>query len=282
MRAESLARGGAASTSARALTRERARAGTKTSPPSRRPTRARANADESSTPTMNDILRAAPAAYGLACGAALLLNRALSGAAPVADASSAQSRADVLGLVMAATLTLTGFTWIALKPRAPTVVDLVGWEMAEPYVSERASDELRDELLWAWEAARAATNCDVMAVFTSEGDRVMQAGVAANALGRPEALRARTTLGPICAAAATAGEPNYLGNLILFPGRVEFESFFPVNTQSVCVRPVGESAVLVIGSRTQRGLTPRDQRWYAALAQKLDVAIDRGFARADA
>lgn len=44
--------------------------------------------------------------------------------APVADASSAQSRADVLVIAMAAALLLTGLTWLSLKPRDPVKVRL--------------------------------------------------------------------------------------------------------------------------------------------------------------
>lgn len=42
--------------------------------------------------------------------------------APVVDASSSQSRADVLGILLSAVLLLTGLQWIALKPK---VVDAV-------------------------------------------------------------------------------------------------------------------------------------------------------------
>lgn len=37
--------------------------------------------------------------------------------APVVDASSGQSRADVLGIFMSAVLLLTGLQWLSLKPR---------------------------------------------------------------------------------------------------------------------------------------------------------------------
>jgi Cofactor assembly of complex C subunit B, CCB2/CCB4 len=47
---------------------------------------------------------------------ALLINRSVSGVAPVVDASSGQSRVDVLVIALAATLALTGFQWLALKP----------------------------------------------------------------------------------------------------------------------------------------------------------------------
>lgn len=44
--------------------------------------------------------------------------------APVVDASSSQSRADVLGILLSAVLLLTGLQWLALKPK---IVDAVCW-----------------------------------------------------------------------------------------------------------------------------------------------------------
>ena len=42
--------------------------------------------------------------------------------APVVDASSSQSRADVLGILLSAVLLLTGLQWLALKPKIPEAV----------------------------------------------------------------------------------------------------------------------------------------------------------------
>lgn len=42
--------------------------------------------------------------------------------APVVDASSSQSRADVLGILLSAVLLLTGLQWLALKPKAVDAV----------------------------------------------------------------------------------------------------------------------------------------------------------------
>lgn len=221
-----------------------------------------------------DVARASPAAFGGACATFLLLNRALSGVAPVADASSAQSRADVICLAMSACLVLTGLTWVALKTKPPTKVTLVGAELTTPYFAADASAGLRRELAWAWDAANAATNCDGMAIIAADGTRIMQAGIAASALNNPRALAEPVPLGPICARARAESSGNYLANLKLFPGRVEFEPFFPINAQAVCVSPIGTSAVLVTCSRVQRGFTPNDQRWFAVLAQKLDNALD--------
>jgi hypothetical protein len=67
-------------------------------------------------------LRLVPLAAG-ACGFILLLvNRFGSGAMPVLDAGSSQSRVDVLIIILAATLALNGLQWLALTPAKRTTV----------------------------------------------------------------------------------------------------------------------------------------------------------------
>ncbi|MEW5310933.1 MAG: hypothetical protein WDW38_002686 [Sanguina aurantia] len=68
--------------------------------------------------------RALPLYTGIAGITTLLFNRVFSGIAPVVDASSSQSRADVLGIVMSAVLLLTGLQWIAIKAKALVTVVL--------------------------------------------------------------------------------------------------------------------------------------------------------------
>jgi hypothetical protein len=46
-------------------------------------------------------------------------------------------------------------------------------------------------------------------------------------------------LGDICNRCMTTGGGNYLANLILFPGRVEFAPYLPDNAQAVVVQPIG-------------------------------------------
>lgn len=59
----------------------------------------------------------------------LIANRTFSGIAPVVDASSSQSRSDVLGIVMGSILLLTGLQWLSLKPRTIPAVPLDGAEV---------------------------------------------------------------------------------------------------------------------------------------------------------
>jgi len=50
--------------------------------------------------------------------------------APVVSASSAQSRTDVLVIVMSAVLVLTGLQWLSVKPKEPVAVEIQGDEVA--------------------------------------------------------------------------------------------------------------------------------------------------------
>lgn len=65
--------------------------------------------------------------------------------APVADASSAQSRADVALIGMAAVLGLTGLQWLALAPRETERVPPGGatLEWIDPQLSAEAAAEIR-------------------------------------------------------------------------------------------------------------------------------------------
>lgn len=225
-----------------------------------------------------DIVRAYPLVVGVTAVVAILVNRAVSGIAAVADASSSQTRADVLALIMAGTLILTGLTWISLKPKDPFSVRLNGAPLGSPYVDASLTEYQRRELTWMWEAIQAGSSAGAAAVYY-DGRRVMQAGVVPKKLAfslgdAGSAMR----VGKICEECMRDGRSNYLANLALFPGRVEFVgpgegSYMPDNTQAVVVVPVGDKGVMVCGSGTQRGFTRADQSWFSCLAEKLDVTL---------
>lgn len=65
----------------------------------------------------DNVIRTSPIYVGGLSLAAVLLNRTLSGISPIADASSSQSRADVLTLALAVTIVLTGLVWISIQPK---------------------------------------------------------------------------------------------------------------------------------------------------------------------
>lgn len=76
--------------------------------------------------------------FALFISAALLLHCAYCclQIAPIVDAGSSQSRADVLGILLSAVLLLTGLQWLALKPKVVDAVSssgrqrLVCWKLA--------------------------------------------------------------------------------------------------------------------------------------------------------
>ena len=66
--------------------------------------------------------------------------------APVVDASSGQSRADVLIIIMAAILLLTGLQWLALKQRDALAVEPEGPSVA--FYDAALSPAARAEFQW--------------------------------------------------------------------------------------------------------------------------------------
>ncbi|KAK9816259.1 hypothetical protein WJX74_004736 [Apatococcus lobatus] len=214
--------------------------------------------------TSNNVenLRVLPLAAGLSGLSFVLLNRFVSGVAPVADASSAQSRADVLVIAMAAALLLTGLTWISLKPRDPVKVKLNADQTF--HMATSLPSALSSELEWSWDALRKCTRCSSLAVLSRDQCLVLAGAV----LPVTEPWR-YAKMGSIGTRALSEGRGNYLANLALYPGRKEFTSYLPENTQAVVVQPVGDTSLLIAASDTQRGFNKVDQAWMALATSSL-------------
>jgi hypothetical protein len=76
----------------------------------------------------NDTLvRGLPILGGGASLLAVLLNRAVSGIAAVADASSSQSRADILTLALSVTDILAGLVWLSIRPKSISPVSFLSF-----------------------------------------------------------------------------------------------------------------------------------------------------------
>ncbi|KAL4421741.1 hypothetical protein ABPG77_002357 [Micractinium sp. CCAP 211/92] len=214
-----------------------------------------------------DAFRALPLIAGATGIAGVVANRVASGIAPVVSAGSAQSRADVLVIVMSAVLVLTGLQWLSLKPKDPQQVELEGEQVA--FYAPGLPKALLAELQWAWDALRTTSRARCLVLF-HRGRCLMHLGVAP--AGQAPGAAAP---GPICQQAMKSGTGNYLANLVLFPGRLEFAPYLPANCQAALIQPVGPQSVLVIGSDTQRGFTRLDQAWASAVAEKLEVQLER-------
>ncbi|KAL3031336.1 hypothetical protein AAZX31_02G024700 [Glycine max] len=207
----------------------------------------------------DDVVRTLPIYVGSASLFAILLNRSLSGIAPVVDAGSSQSRADLLTLGLAVTNILAGLVWLSVKPKSITVVNPRGVECKS--LCATLPEVARNELLWVWESLSDATCCRSL-VVVYESSCVLQIGFAAESSpGDGDAVSVdanKLMQGSVYQGVMKSGAQSYLANLSLYPGKSELP-FLPSNTQAVILQPLGDKGIAIIGGDTIRGFTGSDQ-----------------------
>eukprot|EP00873_Tetraselmis_striata_P012669 jgi/Tetstr1/432933/TSEL_022273.t1 len=228
------------------------------------PLQAAAGVGEEDT-AVSDALRALPLAAGVFGIVATLGNRIFSGIAPVVDASSSQSRADVLAIGLSAVLILTGLQWLSVKPKTPVAVELNGTPY--DYIAAGLPEGASSELLWAYESLSEASNVKAMVVMYG-GRCVFHKGA-----GKAGATPGQAEPGEMCQQVMRSGRGNYVANLTPYPGRFEFFGFLPSKTQSIILQPLGNQGVLVVASDTPRSFTSIDQAWISTLAEKIEVTL---------
>ncbi|XP_012440907.1 protein COFACTOR ASSEMBLY OF COMPLEX C SUBUNIT B CCB4, chloroplastic isoform X1 [Gossypium raimondii] len=220
----------------------------------------------------DDAVRSMPIYVGGASLLAVLFNRAISGIAPVADASSSQSRADLLTLGLAVTNVLTGLVWLSIRPKSITPVGPQGVECQEIY--SHLPESVVSEILWVWESLSAVTCCKSL-VIVYDCQCIVQIGVAAKSLNIDEPFAvdaAKLMQGSLYQGVLKSGAQSYMANLSLYPGRSELP-FLPSNTQAVILQPLGDRGIAVLGGDTIRGFTTSDQTWISYIGEKLDATL---------
>ena len=90
----------------------------------------------------NRIVRLVPLGVGGIAGTLLMLNRVLT-----PELTDSQARSDVMGVILAAVLVLTGLLWQRVQPRQPDSVSLEGEEGFELLLT--LPEPLQTELAWA-------------------------------------------------------------------------------------------------------------------------------------
>ncbi|KAL0364135.1 UNVERIFIED_CONTAM: protein COFACTOR ASSEMBLY OF COMPLEX C SUBUNIT B CCB4, chloroplastic [Sesamum angustifolium] len=160
----------------------------------------------------DDFVRSLPIYVGGASLFAVLFNRTVSGIAPVADASSSQSRADLLTL------------GLAVNPNG-VECQRIFHDLPDPVISE---------LLWAWESLSDVTCCRSLVVIY-DGICILQIGFAdiSDSNGsEPMVVDADKLMkGSLYNGVQKSGSQSYLANLALYPGKSELP-FLPSNTQA--------------------------------------------------
>ncbi|KAI3997595.1 hypothetical protein MKX01_011012 [Papaver californicum] len=225
----------------------------------------------------DDAVRSLPIYVGGFSLLAVLFNRTVSGIAPVADAGSSQSRADLLALGLAVTNVLTGLVWLSIRPKSISVVNPQGVECQN--IRSDLPTYLVSELLWLWDSLSAVTCCRSL-VVVYEGSCLLQTGVAAESSfdeGLAVFVDAITLMeGSLYKGAMKSGTQSYLANLSLYPGKSQLP-FLPANTQAVILQPLGDKGIAIVGGNMIRGFTTSDQAWITLIAEKLDATLSTNF-----
>eukprot|EP00879_Flechtneria_rotunda_P014711 GHRR01015372.1.p1 GENE.GHRR01015372.1~~GHRR01015372.1.p1 ORF type:complete len:269 (+),score=61.85 GHRR01015372.1:206-1012(+) len=222
---------------------------------------ARAAADQEQVPDASydfvarnqNLVRSLPLWAGTLGFVSLLANRTLSGIAPIVDAGSSQSRADVLGILLSAVLLLTGLQWLALKSKQIEPVPLEGVQVNYINPDFKLPKAVVQEMQWVWQSLQATSRATSLVVMY-QGRTVFHAGMA-----RPGHQLGTAVPGEVSVKAMESGQGNYMPNLVLYPGRKEFVQYLPEATQGIIAQPIGSSGVLVTGTDTLRGFSRLDQ-----------------------
>ncbi|XP_031124561.1 protein COFACTOR ASSEMBLY OF COMPLEX C SUBUNIT B CCB4, chloroplastic isoform X1 [Ipomoea triloba] len=219
------------------------------------------------------FVRSLPIYVGGLSLVAVLVNRAVSGIAPVADAGSSQSRADLLTLGLAVTNILNGLVWLSIKPKSISVVDPIGVDCQR--IASDLPEFVISELFWAWDSLSNATRCRSL-VIVYDSKCILQIGVAAVSSSDDAVLVDANKLmqGSLYQDATKSGSQRYLANLSLYPGKSELP-FLPLNTQAVILQPIGDKGIAIIGGDTVRGFTTSDQAWITLIGEKLDATLTK-------
>ncbi|KAL8137711.1 hypothetical protein V2J09_003712 [Rumex salicifolius] len=222
----------------------------------------------------DDVVRSLPIYVGGVALFAVLFNRTVSGIAPVADAGSSQSRADLLTLGLAVSNILAGLVWMSIRPKSISVVVPEGVECSR--VAPHMPDFVVSELEWFWESLSGVTCCKSL-VVVYDNECILQTGVAAKSCEDGEAVdvdAAKLIQGSIYQGILKSGSQRYFANLSLYPAKSELP-FLPPNMQAVISQPLGNRGIAIIGGDTIRGFSTADQSWISLIGDKLDATLTK-------
>jgi Cofactor assembly of complex C subunit B, CCB2/CCB4 len=203
------------------------------------------------------ILRLLPLVVGSVAGFFLLVNRFLT-----PELTSAQSRSDVVGVILCAVMILVGLLWQRVQPRTPEAVMLIGEQGLE--LSPDLPIAFQTELAWSSHLLLTNTVTRSLVVYL-DGRTVLRRGVLSP---QPAVVP-----GPILERVLKTQKPVYLVDLKVYPGRVEF-SYLPENTQGVICQPIGTRGALILAAQAPRSYTGQDEAWIAGIADKLAATWD--------
>ena len=203
------------------------------------------------------VLRLLPFGVGGIAGTFLLVNRLVSeGLTP------AQSRSDVVGVILCAVMVLIGLLWQRVQPRTPEAVILLGREGLE--ISADLSEAMQTELAWASHLLLTNTATRSISLYI-DGHTILRRGILAN--------QGQVVPGPILERVLKTQKPIYLVDVKVYPGKIEF-NYLPENVQGIVCQPVGTKGVLILAANAPRSYTRQDEAWIAGIADKLAYTLN--------
>jgi hypothetical protein len=203
------------------------------------------------------VLRLLPFGVGGIAGTFLLVNRLVSeGLTP------AQSRSDVVGVILCAVMVLIGMLWQRVQPRTPDVVVLLGKEGLE--MSADLPVAVQTELAWASHLLLTNTATRSISLYI-DGQTILRRGILAE--------QGQVVPGPILERVLKTQKPIYLVDVKVYPGKIEF-NYLPENVQGIVCQPVGAKGVLILAANAPRSYTRQDEAWIAGIADKLAYTLN--------
>ncbi len=202
------------------------------------------------------LLRLLPFVVGGLGGSLLLVNRLLT-----PELNNSQSRSDVVGVILAAVLILSGLLWQQVQARSPEAVTLIGDEGFD--LAPDLPEAVQIELAWASHLLLTNTVTKSLVVFYG-GQVLLRRGI----LGSNPKVQP----GVILQRVLDKQKPVYLVNLNIYPGKIEFD-YLPPNTQGVICQPIGSRGVLILGANVPRSYTKQDEQWVAGIADKISNTL---------
>jgi Cofactor assembly of complex C subunit B, CCB2/CCB4 len=203
------------------------------------------------------VLRLLPFGVGGIAGTFLLVNRLVSeGLTP------AQSRSDVVGVILCAVMVLIGLLWQRVQPRTPDVVVLLGKEGLE--MSGDLPVAVQTELAWASHLLLTNTATRSISLYI-DGQTILRRGILAE--------QGQVVPGPILERVLKTQKPIYLVDVKVYPGKIEF-NYLPENVQGIVCQPVGTKGVLILAANAPRSYTRQDEAWIAGIADKLAYTLN--------
>ena len=218
-----------------------------------------------------------------------------------AEALTVQTRTDLLAVLACGSVLLNGVTKLDVTTALAESVVLDGTKMKEPNVQYRSTmaaskfPEIKNTISWILDSLLTATPAKTVVLLqrnqndadeSSKNQWIVsgRAGVLPTPASSPDICIDLPDKTPILDRVGSPGnvKETYLPTLQALPGRFEFFSYLPSNTQLALLIPVapastdGSSSVekryndiLVIGSNTAKSFTPRDIAWTRIVAERI-------------